>query len=412
MFSVLRSLFPFIIALCTLSSIAAQETAFQKSLTNTEIKAFKDEMVFKYRLFFESVLNIIDNDNNIFSRRNAYYLINSLFDNEEANISDYLDNRHPETLPLKDYAQRLFMLENVLPLLDKRYKFSDSIYVQPNVKDINPKYNLLPKAKQKHKLFQVYTGEVFFIEEIISVQKVRKDIFDAVDRNVVKKLSFKISHDQDDSYRLYITSIGILDPRNRAYDYRAIKTEIRSSSQTWSDSADPQYLKEIKEEAQARGITLVGEKKPNEYTFSQNKNSWYYDSPTFWDYALPGYGHLRFGSDKVRYRDAIIHGATTFGLAGLSYHYNQKSHKFYRQYQQSSSTELANNHLEKSNDLNTRSKILAVGAVASYVVDIMHLISKNNKQKKLINKVIGSTDVQVTNDLSGYYAQFSLSVMF
>ena len=158
--------------------MTAQDSTFKKNLIQEEIEDFKEEMVFKYRMFFESVLNIIDNDNNIFSRRNAYYLINSLFANEDASISDYLDNKHPEILTLKDYGQRLFMLENVLPLLDKRYKFSDSIYVSPYVKDINPKYAHLAKAGQKQKLFQVYQGEVFFIEEIISVQKVRKDVYD------------------------------------------------------------------------------------------------------------------------------------------------------------------------------------------------------------------------------------------
>lgn len=412
MFSLLRLLLPVIVMLCALSSIAAQESSFQKSLTDTEIEAFKEEMVFKYRLFFESVLNIIDNDNNIFSRRNAYYLISSLFDNEEANISDYLDNKHPETLPLKDYAQRLFMLENVLPLLDKRYKFSDSIYVQPNVNDINPKYGKLSRAEQKDKFFKVYKGEVFFIEEIISVQRVRRDIFDAVDRNVVKKLSFKISHDEDGSYRLYITSISILDPRNRAYDYKAIKSEIRSSSQAWSDSADPEYLKEIQSEALARGITLVGEKKTNVEALNTNKNSWYYDSPTFWDYALPGYGHLRFGPDKVRYRDAILHSVATLSTTGLAFYFHKKSNKYIDLYQQNASSESSSNYLLKSEDFKRRSRILTVSAVTSYLVDIIHLMSKNNKQKNLINKVIGSTDINVVDVIGGMQVQYGINLKF
>lgn len=390
----------------------AQESTFQKSLTQEEIQNFKEEMVFKYRMFFESVLNIIDNDNNIFSRRNAYYLINSLFANEEASISDYLDNKLPETLTLKDYGQRLFMLENVLPLLDKRYKFSDSIYVRPYVKDINPKYVDLSNTDQKKKLFQVYKGEVFFIEEIISVQKVRKDVYDAIDRNVVKKLSFEITHDQDDSYRLFITSISILDPRNRAYDYKKIKHEIRSSAQPWSDKADPDYLKAIEKEALARGITLVGEKKITYDGIDNNKNSWYYESPTFWDYAIPGYGHLRFGADKVRYRDAIIHTGTTLGSAGLAFYFHKKSNNYLNLYNENRSSESASVYRGRSMVFDKRSKVLAVTAIASYVVDMIHLFNKNKNQKNLINKVISSTGVDISIYDGWVQAEYGILVKF
>lgn len=390
----------------------AQETSFQKSISEKEIEIFKEELEFKYRLFFESVLNIIDNDNNIFSRRNAYYLINSLFENEEANISDYMDNKYAETLTIKEYGKRLFMLENILPLLDKRYKFSDSIYVKPSVKDFNKKYNDLSKKEQNEKLYQVYQGEVFFIEEIISVQKVRKDVFDAVDRNVVKKLSFEISHDQDDSYRLYITSISILDPRNRAYDYKQIKSEIRSSSKPWSDTANPEYLKEIQEEALARGITLVGEKKIDYDVLNNDKNKWYYDSPTFWDYVVPGLGHLRFGSDKVRYRDAFIHASTTLISTGLAYHFNRKSDHYYDQSLKIEDQDQRSLQLTKSEDFSKKSKVMIVTAVSSYLIDILHLTKKNNKQKSLIDKVVGSTEIILNQTPVGLLPQYSLSVRF
>ena len=139
----------------------------------------------------------------------------------------------------------------------------------------------------------------------------------AIDRNVVKKLSFQISHDENDNYHLSITSISILDPRNRAYDYNDIKSEIRSSAQPWSDKADPEYLQEIKKEALARGITLVGEKRIADQDLTNDKNNWYYDSPTFWDYAIPGYGHLRFGADEVRYRDSYHSRIDNFRRCGV-----------------------------------------------------------------------------------------------
>jgi len=411
-FFILRFAIVLGLSICLLTAGYAQETAFKKSLNQEEIETFKEEMVFKYRLFFESVLNIIDGDNNIFSRRNAYYLIHSLFDNEEASISDYLDNKYPETLTLKDYGQRLFLLENVLPLLDKRYKFSDSIYVKPTVKNIDPKYNRLQKSLQNGKLYQVYEGEVFFIEEIISVQKVRTGVFDAVDRNVVKKLSFKIAHDEDDRYRLYITAISIMDPRNRAYDYKEIKEEVRSSEQAWSDSADPDYFREIEQEALARGITLVRDNKVDYEGLSEDKSNWYYDSPSFWDYAIPGYGHLRFGPDKVRYRDAFIHFATTIGTAGLAFHFDRKSSSRRALYETNRSSELAEGYLLDAERFEKRSRVFSVAAIVSYVVDIIHLSNKNNKQKNLIQKVIGASNFNVSTDIYGTRSQCSLAFKF
>lgn len=398
--------------ICLSQSSFTQDVGFKKSISDEEIEIFKEELEFKYRMFFESVLNIIDNDNNIFSRRNAYYLINSLFDNEEANISDYMDNKYPETLTVKEYGKRLFMLENILPLLDKRYKFSDSIYVKPTVKDFNLKYSELNKNEQKKKLFQVYKGEVFFIEEIISVQKVRKDVFDAVDRTLVKKLSFEISHDQDDSYRLYITSISILDPRNRAYDYQQIKSEIRSSTKPWSDTANPEYLRAIEKEALARGITLVGEKKIDYDVLNNDKNSWYYDSPTFWDFIVPGLGHLRFGSNKVRYRDAFVHAGTTIVSGGLAYHFHKKSDQYHNLYTLSEDLETRSINLSKSKSFSKKSKIMLVSAISSYLIDMIHLTKKNNKQKSLIDKVIGCTDIKIGHTEVGLLPQYGFAFKF
>jgi len=395
-----------------MSRITGQDADFKKSLTDQEIESFKEELEFKYRLFFESVLNIIDNDNSIFSRRNAYYLINNLFENEEAAITDYLDNRYPETLALKEYGPRLFQLENVLPLLDKRYKFSDSIKIVPIVKDIQMKYEHLSLENQKQKSYQVYQGEVFFIEEIISVQKVRKGVFDAIDRNIVKKLGFKLAHDAGDDYRLFISSITILDPRNNAYNYNQIKEEVRESSKPWSDSANPDYLKEIIVEAQRRGITLVGEKKEYSDDLSDQKSGWYYDAPTFWDYLLPGYGHLRFGSDNVRYRDAIIHAATTFGASGLAYHYNKRSQKYHDMYLGLRGSEGAEEVLAQSESYQQRSDILKVTAIASYIVDIAHLVSKNKRQKNLIYKVLGNSDVVIENSYVGPITNYSIKFSF
>lgn len=394
------------------SGASAQKSDFRSILSDTEIESFKEELEFKYRLFFESVLNIIDNDNNIFSRRNAYYLINNLFENEDAGITDYLDNRYPETLTLREYGPRLFQLENVLPLLDKRYKFSDRIKVTPVVMDIHDKYSKYSVADQKEKLFQVYHGEVFFIEEIISVQKVRKDVFDAIDRNVVKKLSFKITHDDDDDYKLYISSISILDPRNNAYDYNEVKEEIRSSSKPWSDRANPDYVKEIATEAQRRGITLVGEKKSASDQLDEQKSGWYYDSPTFWDYAVPGYGHLRFGSDKVRYRDAIVHASTTVGSAAMAYHFHKKSQKYSDKYINSNSHAESIELLGKAELNQRRSDIFKVTSIASYVIDIAHLAAKNRKQKNLIHKVLGSSDLAVEQTPIGSTANISLKLSF
>lgn len=411
MFSFVKSFLIIVLSLLCLVEVSSQESEFKRSLNALEIQSFKNELEFKYRLFFESVLNIIDNDNNIFSRRNAYYLINNLFENEDASITDYLDNRYPETLTLREYGPRLFQLENVLPLLDKRYKFSDRISATPEVKDIHDKYQYLPSSEQKKKLFQVYKGEVFFIEEIISVQKVRKGVFDAIDRNIVKKLSFKISHDENDNYQLFITSISILDPRNNSYDYNQVKSEIRSSSKPWSDRANPRYLKEIEKEAKRRGITLVGEKKEVD-PLDGRKNGWYYDAPTFWDYVVPGLGHLRFGSDRVRHRDAIIHAGATLGSAGLAFHYHNQSKRYFDLHLNSPSDDLAMTYLDKSNTAQRRSDIFKVATVTSYVIDILHLASKNKKQKNLIQKVLGNTDVSIVDTYLGAVTNYSYKLTF
>ena len=55
---------------------------------------------------------------------------------------------------------------------------------------------------------------------------------------------------------------------------------------------------------------------------------------------------------------------------------------------------------------------MAVAAVASYAIDMIHLVNKNNKQKDLINKVIGMTDIHLSNSQLGFTTSFGLSLRF
>ena len=161
-----------------------------------------------------------------------------------------------------------------------------------------------------------------------------------------------------------------------------------------------------------RGITLVGEKEIAYDGLNNDKNNWYYDSPSFWDFAIPGYGHLRFGTDKVRYRDALIHAGTTLGAAGLAFHFHNKANSYYYRSIESSSTESAENYLDREQTFQKRSKIMIVTAITSYVIDIVHLVNKNNKQKNLINKVIGAAEINLSNYPAGIGVEYGLSLKF
>lgn len=368
---------------------------FKDTLSQDDIAGFKEELTFKYRLFFESVLNIIDNDSNIFSRRNARYLIISLFENERANVTDYLDNKYPETLTIHDYATRLFHLEQTLPLLDKRYKFSDSISVNPSIKNINQKkYSHLSEEEKADKFYQIYEGELFFLEEIISVQKVRKDVYDAVDRSVVKKIKFSLSHDENDHYKLFINSISILDPRNRRYDYVGIKKEIQTSTSPWSDAADPVYLEDIKQEALQRGIVLVKDNaQPAEEEF--NKQNWYYDAPKAYDYLVPGLGHLRFGSDKQRYTHSIAYGTSFLGSAALAVYFKNRAIRYKELSLQETAFAKAEEYQSLSEKQNKRFLLAGGVALGTYIGHIIHLSVKDSKQKNLIGKVISQSQIKL-----------------
>ena len=372
-------------------STSHAQTGLSNELSEVQIEKFKRELTYNYQLFFESVLNIVDDQLDIKLRYNSRSLLLDLFSGTNATVTDQLDLDVPKSYRINEYTLRLFELENTQPILYRRYKFSDTIRVNTGPKGIKTKYLKLSQQERNKKMFQTYNGKVFFVEEAIN-STLKSDVdFTVEETRVLKKIDFRIIHDYNDQYTVEIEAIRIIDPNNKAYAYEELTKEVVSSSKDWSDTAEQDYLDQITSKAKAEGIFIkVPEEQPvdslpEEYT-TLDTFDFKYDKLKFTDYLVPGLGHSKLGSDRGKIILPALYSITTISGIAAGIYYDQRSRN-----QRSDASILVNQweidqQIRRADRNSLRSKVaFGIGAL-SYITHIIHLKKKDNSKKALLKK--------------------------
>jgi len=374
---------------------------FKQTLTVEELELFKEDLQFKYRLFYESVLSIINDDFDIQTKYNSRSVLIDIFSTTKSTVADYLDYASVKTLPITKYSYELFELENRLPLYYKKFKLSDSMYVESSTKSINEEFIDLPADQRNQKMFQVYKGKLFFIERIID-SKIEGERFDFGQKEDLKYVSFRIIHNEDNEYEVEIESIDFVQRNNSAYDYDKIKNEVLDSSKPWTDVAQKEYLSSIKDEAFDKGIII---KLPDDIVPSLAINPDILALATevnllkpvklkVWDYVIPGIGHLKFDDPKA----ASVYGATFLGTLGAGVFYRWNSTKFYNM---ADELELEMN-IGQSDLYNsrgdreiTRSNVSFIAAGSIAFINLFHIGIRSSKKRKLLEEAQGLSSLEL-----------------
>ena len=227
---------------------------------------------FAYKLFSESVLTIIDEDIERVDKYKAKYVLLDLFQtfNRKFTVRDYIDNPHPKKMTISQYADALYEAEDKLPIYYRKYKLSDSIKITPTSRGIRNNYAKLKEEDRRDKYFTSYKGELYFVEHFINSELGANGYFDVKEREVMKKLTFSLTHDENDRYNLILESIDIIDPRNKAFEYKKLMGVIKRSSEPWRDSPMENYAEVVINEAKQAGIDDLVKLKQHKTPTNQN----------------------------------------------------------------------------------------------------------------------------------------------
>ena len=181
-------------------TISTFAQSFKSELDENEIENYKKHAEFQYEIFYQSVLNILDERLSPRQRLLSRNVLTQVFATSSSLITDYRDLPQPTTLPVHKYANVLYDLERDLPIVDKSYKFSDSIYVRSTTRSFRNKYMSMALDERFKKEFRVYKGEIFFIERLVNSTASEK--FDLELREDIRKIDFRIIHNENDQYEL------------------------------------------------------------------------------------------------------------------------------------------------------------------------------------------------------------------
>lgn len=371
----------FLFFLSTTSS--AQEVKNQ--LTVDEISQFKNELIFNYQLYYESVLNILNSNLDIYLRNNSRLVLLDLFANTNSVISEYFNPDIKESLPISEYSMRLLNHVESVPIFYKEFKFGDSISISKPISAINSKYIGLGKEERNSKIYKSYYGQLFFLEKTI-YPKIRKKNYSIDIREDLKVIKFKIKQNDFDFYNLEIKSIDIVEKNNRAYDYKSLSKDILSSSQKWSNESNEHYVKEILTEAKEKGIILslsIDDLKRTDLAINLPKITkldfdYKYKILKPYELIIPGFGHRKFGTPLWDY----FYGGIF--VASISY--------------------AVYNGIEKNNELMVNSLQLSL---LSVVINSVHLsLKETNNRRKIEFQILGGL---VPNENSFFGLNYSVS---
>ena len=390
------------LALILSLSISAQ--SFKQGLTNEELKLFKEDLQLKFRLYYESVLNIIDDHADIESQYNSRSVLVDIFSNTTSKVADYLDYNSIQTLPISKYSFELFKLDSRLPLYYKEFKLSDSMYLESTTKSLDQKYHNLNQKERNEKTFQVYEGKIFFVERIID-SSIKKDRFDFGEKEDLKYVAFRIIHNASNEYEVGISSIGFVKRNNIVYDFKKIKSEVLNSSKPWTNEAQEDYLSSIREEAIGKGILLEiheldtaspVDSLPLSIVGLNVEEDLSLLRPTklkVWDYLIPGVGHLKFNDETF----AILYGGTFLSAVGAGAYYRWNSNKHFdtsREFEQMGNAGQSQLYNSRGNREIKRSNYSFAVAGSVAILNLVQLSIKNKKKNDLLKKATGLSNIE------------------
>lgn len=381
-----------IIFLFLIFELSAQNSA-RYALDSLDLASFKEEAKYKYLLFFESTLNLIDARLDINDRYRSRSVMLELFSNSTSTISDILSTPRPSSYNPYSYGYELLRGAQEMPLLYKRYKYSDDFdFKRQSYKGLN--------LGSDNKSYDIYEAEMFVLEKLINSANIPKTLineptFNAYEEGLVKLIRFRIGHNENKEYELKINSIDILDPENNNYDYKSLVKSIEKSKYKWSDQSEEEYVNFLQNEAIDKGIlppvVVINQKTESlikkEINIVFKEDTLKYLPPKLIDYALPGYGHIRYGLNKdTRYLKTAIYG--TVFLASTSYAVYNKilSEKAYQVHQDAVTFRSANNFYNKANKYHKHFIVSTGISIATLITNAVHINFSHKNQIRRIEK--------------------------
>lgn len=375
------------------------QTDEEYELDSVQIKHFEKEASYTYQLFFESILNIIDNRIPFEDRYLSRSLIIDLFSNSKSGIFDIIDTEKPEYYNPSDYGFKLLEAERDLPILYKKYKYSDDF-------SFSEKPNRGTFESDGTKAFKIYGGELFVFEKLINTVFIDKSIaydrtYNAVENGLLKSILFRIAHNIDNTYYLSIERIKIVDPKDANYDYDDIVERITNNGIQWSNHAEEDYIDELIAEAGLIGIDLIP-RLPSVVsrdsiidipTSIRIDSSTMIEKPISYsgvkliDLLIPGTGHMKYGSSRgVRITKTILYSGVFLFSGGFSYYHNVRSNEYSDQHIDAFTFRNSQIALRKANRHEKISFISGSVAALTFIANATHLLINNSIQSKRIKE--------------------------
>lgn len=375
---------------CFVSPLRASSQYFQADLSTDSLALFKKKLNYIYQLYSESILTIIDEDVDQVEKYKAKCLITDLFEtsNKKFTVRDYISDPHPKKLTARQFANQIYDVENKMPIYYRKFKLGDSIKITSASKGLSNRYSNLPASKRKDKYFKSFKGEMYFLEEFINSELGHNGYFDVKERMLLKKMSFAITHDENDQYILVMESIDIVDPRNKTYDFKKLKRVIKNSSNPWTYEANPNYAAEVISVAKRNGIDdLITITEPVLPKKIKKYSSLYeFKNPSFFNYMFPGSGFKKFGPKKSAKRNTIIYSSLFYGTALPAVYFKIKGDSQLDKIVPISTPREIAGHEEANRSDIKKARILGAAAAAVTVANAVHLIIKTKKRKDIMSK--------------------------
>lgn len=377
----------------------------KRELSEEELNIFEEELIYKYELFSESILNIIDDRLDINDKYRARSILVDQFATTTSTISDYFSIEEKSTLPVYKYSYKLFDHEVNSALFFKKFKFSDSLRISSTVKGIKDKYLKDKTVNASDKTYSVYKGDLFFLEKILNSEYLTDTEFEVFKNEYLKKVDFRIIHNENDKYEIQIDQIKFIDKRDATYNYEELSDEVISSSILWSDKAEEEYFNEMVDSAIKKGfiekqsyieepIELTETSKsilPSEKDLPAISDPPSYSSlsnskPSILQYLVPPIGHLKFGPTKNRKRDFIVHSLSVAAPLTLAINYEVRSKNQLNKSKLEVDVQVATQLEERSIRNDKRAKIFWATTASAYTISMLHLKAKVRRNNSIIEE--------------------------
>jgi len=393
-----------LVILCILSCpLYSSAQDFQKELTEDEIEEFKNEIEFNYNLFHESIVNILDEELTLDQRYNSRFVLSELFATSTSTVEDYLDEDYYKSYKISEYSFKLFDLENVLPVIDKSYKFADSIKVSTNTKDLRSIYSNLAISSRHDKVFRVYKGNVFFLERFTNSTK--DEQFDIYYREDLKRIGFRLIHDEFDEYELQFENIQFV--RENSRDYSSIYDQVKKSVKPWSKEVEELTVAKVLQDAKDKGydIEIVDANPIPDRQQVMQDSTIIAENVTpelrpikFHEYLIPGLGHSHLQGKFSRNFRKWAYVGTFVTSSGLSLYYWNRGNN---QINMSNQVTLVDDQLmyKRRSDLNHKRAIYF--GIASGVVFVSNIINievlRKNRNRRAEEAGYGNVELYGAN---------------